>query len=379
MRNYSLLEDIYLGDIEKIEEEKGKRDITLSECVFAVECYNLSPDKLNHDIAKAMFDGYLEKHNSKEDINDLVDLTKNISRNAENFLGNIDNEHIKKFIVESKLETNDFLDEDLRLDSIILKDKSKIERLIELETFKRVLRDHLPLEQVGEVINLAKQSADMIIAKNQRNNSNKFAPLAVFLAEDIVETLVSNMAERDKVDAKLWDNVERYDLNSIKNADLEEMSDFQGPQHLAKNSKEPIYEASWVLLESGDLKFASTYFGLGNHRPTCHTDLANGESVVSAGMAYFSADKKSLLAIDNKSGHYQPSLESVFKTLPAFEKSDLNTEITIVANFGWDEPQPFKANRKSNDDVGNRIEQMRAKSFPNVSSENNNLISPTKR
>lgn len=39
MRDYSLLEDIYLGDIEKIESEYKNRKITLSECLFSFANY----------------------------------------------------------------------------------------------------------------------------------------------------------------------------------------------------------------------------------------------------------------------------------------------------------------------------------------------------
>lgn len=403
MRNYSLLEDIYLGDIEKIQSQKGQKEITLSECLFAAECYNLSPDQLNFDIAKIMFDGYIEKNHSKGDIEDLINATKNISKNAENFIYTIDNEYIKKFIAENKLGNGDFIDETLRLDSIILKDKSKIEALIEVETFKKVLKDAIPLEQAGEIINVAKQSADMIIGKSQKlGGSKKYAPLAIFLAGDVVNTLVSNWEEQDKIDADLWKNVERYDLNSIKNADLEEMVEFQGPQHLRETVSGLIYESTWTLTENDGLKFGNTYYGYGNHRATCHTDLANGEPIISGGMAYFSEDKKTLLAIDNQTGHYQTSLESVFATLPIFEKSDINIDNTIISGFGCDEPQPFKnkikndtnvditivekfgedntasvqLNRKTNDDVADRVNQMRAKSFPQLEPENRNSISP---
>lgn len=387
MRNYSVLEDIYLGDIEKIEANKGKMDITLSECVFAVKCYSQSTNKLNFDIAKTMFDEYTEKHNSTEDINDLINLAKGISYNGEMFVSKmVKNEHIKKFLKENKFDTVEFINEDLRLDAITEDDKVKINTLIEIEGFKKVLQDHLPLEEVVNIIDLAKESSKIIIEKN--SNTNGYAPLAVFVAEDVIETLVYNYSKQNNISSELWKNVKRYSLATIKDADLEEMTDFQGPQHLAQDIKEPIYEASWVLLENGDMKFASTYFGFGNHRGICHTDLANGETVVSAGMAYFSADKSKLLAIDNKSGHYQPSLESVYNTLPTLEKSNVDISDTIISDFGWSEPKPFKDNSKtneadgvnasarSNDEVASSINKMRAKSFPEASLENRNIPKP---
>ena len=64
MKDYSLLEDIYWGDLEKLQGEYGTKEITRSEYLFALDNYALIPNELNFKIAQMMFNGVV-KNKSK--------------------------------------------------------------------------------------------------------------------------------------------------------------------------------------------------------------------------------------------------------------------------------------------------------------------------
>lgn len=79
-----------------------------------------------------------------------------------------------------------------------------------------------------------------------------------------------------------------------------------------------------------------------------HSDLSNWNNVKSAGTAYLSTDMKNLLAINNGSGHYKPSLESLFLAIEIFKQNQFVVSNTIIGNYNFTETIKSKENINSN-------------------------------
>lgn len=334
-----------------------------------------------------MFVGYIEKSKSSKEINDLLDLTwKKLSLDTDFFVRMIDNPHVKKFIAQhseaiknkcknsqndnlwgvyyklSNLNCNveqkpftpvNIIDKSLRssheIDEYL---NHKINAALELACFHKVLHDGAPLTEVKSFIDKSKQIIDKFI--NKEHEEGLYSPILHYLPMDIVET-ISQFSNKD-ISSDLWSHVHKFSLITIKDSlVLEEMDELEAPEFIKHKTKEPVVEIIWVLLKNGDFRLSHTYFDINEARGIHHIDLASGEDVVSAGMAIFSKCMKNLLAINNKSGHYTPSLESVYRTVPILKLNGINVENTTLADFCWNNPQPLAESKSFT--ISNKIKR----------------------
>lgn len=238
---------------------------------------------------------------------------------------------------------------------------------------------NLPLEEVDKFIDRTREIRDDFI-KYSNSNNKTISSLFACLHKDIISALTEpNNLSRKLTEfnyKNLWNDISKYTTINISEADFE-IIDL--PKELKNVSEDTeVRQAIWVLKKNGQIAFGGrqTLNFSGKHEVR-HIDLANGESVLSAGTILFSKDMTRIIAINPCSGHYRPSIESCLHMKEALDKSNLNTKDIVICDLDWKPNMELssKISLPTSEKVSDSILSIRKKSLVLNPSKNDSTIS----
>jgi hypothetical protein len=278
------------------------------------------------------------------------------------------------------LPTSNFLD--LRicdLKNITGKEhQSGLEEELLINVYTEFKVKNLPLTEIDKFINKTREIRDDFIQYSM-NDDKTISPLFACLHKDIISALTeTNNLSRDLKEFNyhnLWRDISKYTTANISEADFEII---HLPQELGNVSTDnKVRQAIWVLKKNGQIAFGGrqTLNFSGKHEVR-HIDLANGESVLSAGTILFSEDMTRVIAINPGSGHYRPSIDSCSHMKEALDKSNLNTKDIVICDLDWKPNMELSSaiSLPTSEKVSDSILSIRKKCLVSNSSKNDRAI-----
>lgn len=255
----------------------------------------------------------------------------------------------KKSLIPENKRTNDLYKlTPKELDDVCDRVKSQLI----LNAYDYVIKGEKSIEEASIIIRKSLQVFHLFMEKGKESQTHLYYPLLNTLAHDLSSVFYQNPSFKTN-SIELWNNVASQSYPP-KNISLFTKGTL--PSSLIEFYPEEtfVYRAIWIMLADNSIILAPDTLTNKDYS-IYHIDLANGQPVLSAGVMIFSAQSDQLLAINNRSGHYNPSLDSILKHLSYFKQDKI--ENVVVGDYQWNYKEKIFF-----DSPLNSIKKMRKKS-----------------
>lgn len=182
---------------------------------------------------------------------------------------------------------------------------------------------HLPHNETisqSEYFSIIDKTKKLRIKFSEQTSSNLYNCSSLHLInQDIIHALWFNKLNNDS-SIELWNHIEKYTIDNL----VENFADTKQRKFL------------FVLTKNGDFVIAPYKQGQEYNR---HIMLANGSQIITGGGIEFSKDMTSVISINNGTGHYKSSFDSLKQLKPYLINSHFTIENTMFIDVVTDKQE----------------------------------------